>query len=71
MLTKEEFVNKVVDYLRKGREDIISESRVRDCMKRNNDWVDDNYNRYANDKNVELHEKYWVSSLASMVDMDM
>ena len=71
MLTKEEFVNKVVDYLRKGREDIISESRVRDCMKRNNDWVDDNYNRYANDKNVELHEKYWVSSLATMVDMDM
>ena len=71
MLTKEEFVNKVVDYLRKGREDIISESRVRDCMKRNNDWVDDNYNRYANDKNIELHEKYWVSSLAAMVDMDM
>ena len=71
MLTKEEFINKVVEDVRKDREDIISEARVRDCIKENSAWVDEKYNKYINDENVERHEDYWISGLAVMIDMDM
>ena len=69
MLTKKEFINKVVADVRKDREDIISEPRVRDCLQEHTDWIDDTYNRYVND--VETHEDYWISSLGLMIDMSL